>query len=80
MINKHLIENERVVHYYKGMVLGAASNYSPLASPLLTEKYQNLFYELFNRQKDKTNIKQFKKAPCSTNWYKLVSFVESELN
>ena len=55
-ISKHLSESDTIVPFYKGMKVGSF-NYSPLQSQLLTEKYLDLFYELFERQKNKTGVK-----------------------
>jgi hypothetical protein len=49
VINKHLVENEITVPFYKGMIHGSASNFSPLQSQLIGEKYLDLLYELFDR-------------------------------
>ena len=35
---------------------------------MLTEKYLDLFYELFERQKLKTRTKAYKNEPGNANW------------
>lgn len=67
VISKQLTDSGTIVPYYKGNKVGSF-NFSPLQSQLLTEKYLDLFYELFDRQKNKTGVKQYKKEPCNANW------------
>ena len=67
VISKHLSENDQIVPFYEGMS-GSRFNFSPLQSTILTEKYLDLFYELFERQKSKCGTKSYKSEPSNANW------------
>lgn len=70
IVSKLTAEKNAVEPFYRGSS-GSVFNFSPLQSQLLTDKYLDLFYELFDRQKSKTGVKRNKKMAYNANWCQL---------
>ena len=78
-MSKYAADSERIEPFYCGND-GSSFNVSPLQSQLLTDKYLDLFYELFDRQKSKSGVKKNKKMAFNANWCQLSRFNADEMN
>ena len=66
--------------FFKG-IDGSESGYSQLKSSILNKKFLNLFYELFERQKnEKAQKKNLKKQSNKDHWEKLARLTQSEMS